>query len=260
MVRALYSAWTGMVNEQKRLDVVSNNMANADTTGFKKVGSTSQSFDEELAVRFNNPRNVYARTPVGTLNGGVKIGETYLDYSQGSLKITDGPYDIALEGSGFFTISTTDKSGQTHTRYTRDGAFTVTRDGYLVTKDGDSVLGTDGNPIQIPGAQTAEVSIDEFGNIYANDQYVNQFALVDFEDYDTVILYGENMWETTENTNIIPAENIKVHQGYLEASNVNVVDEMVDMIAISRAYETNQKMIQTVDQVLEKAANEIGRV
>ncbi len=259
MVRALYSAWTGMVNEQKRLDVVSNNMANADTTGFKKVGSTSQSFDEELAVRFNDMNREHLRTAVGTLNGGVKIGETYLDYSQGSLKITDGTYDVALEGSGFFTISTTDKNGQTHTRYTRDGAFTVTRDGYLVTKDGDSVLGTDGNPIQIPGAQTAQVSIDEFGNIYANDQYVNQFALVDFEDYDTVILYGENMWETTENTNIIAAD-VRVHQGYLEASNVNVVDEMVDMIAISRAYETNQKMIKTVDTVLEKASNEIGRV
>lgn len=259
MVRALYSAWTGMVNEQKRLDVVSNNMANADTTGFKKVGSTSQSFDEELAVRFNDMNREHLRTAVGTLNGGVKIGETYLDYSQGSLKITDGTYDVALEGSGFFTISTTDKNGQTHTRYTRDGAFTVTRDGYLVTKDGDSVLGTDGNPIQIPGAQTAQVSIDEFGNIYANDQYVNQFALVDFEDYDTVILYGENMWETTANTNIIAAD-VRVHQGYLEASNVNVVDEMVDMIAISRAYETNQKMIKTVDTVLEKASNEIGRV
>lgn len=259
MVRALYSAWTGMVNEQKRLDVVSNNMANADTTGFKKVGSTSQSFDEELAVRFNDMNREHLRTAVGTLNGGVKIGETYLDYSQGSLKITDGTYDVALEGSGFFAISTTDKNGQTHTRYTRDGAFTVTKDGYLVTKDGDSVLGTDGNPIQIPGAQTAQVSIDEFGNIYANDQYVNQFALVDFEDYDTVILYGENMWETTENTNIIAAD-VRVHQGYLEASNVNVVDEMVDMIAISRAYETNQKMIKTVDTVLEKASNEIGRV
>lgn len=259
MVRALYSAWTGMLNEQKRLDVVSNNMANADTTGYKKMGSTSQSFDEELAVRINDMDREYSKRRIGTLNGGVKIGETYTDYSQGSFKVTEGTYDFALGGSGFFTIRTTDKSGVTHTRYTRDGSFTVTKDGYLVTKDGDSVIGTDGNPIQIPGAQTAQVTVDELGNIYANETYVNQFALVDFDDYDTVIMYGENMWETTDATQIVAAD-ATVNQGYLEASNVSVIDEMVDMITITRAYETNQKMVQTVDSMLEKAVSEIGRV
>ncbi len=259
MVRALYSAWTGMVNEQKRMDVVSNNTANADTTGYKKMGATSQSFDEELAIRANDMDREFSRRRIGELNGGVKIGETYTDYSQGNLKVTEGTYDFALGGSGFFTIRTTDKSGAVHTRYTRDGSFTVTRDGYLVTKDGDSVIGVDGNPIQIPGAQTAQVTVDELGNIYANDVYVNQFALVDFADYDTVILYGENMWEATEATQINPATPT-VHQGYLEASNVNVVDEMVDMITVTRAYETNQKMIQTIDRVLDKAVNEIGRI
>ena len=259
MVRALYSAWTGMYNEQKRMDVVSNNMANADTTGYKKMGTTSQSFDEALAVSIHDRDTRYSRRSIGTLNGGVKIGETYTDYSQGSLKATDATYDIALGGSGFFTINTTDKSGVTHTRYTRDGSFTVTKDGYLVTKDGDSVMGTDGKPIQIPGAQTAKVSIDEAGNIYADDTYVNQLAIVDFADYDTVVMYGESMWETTNATQLT-ASNATVHQGYLEASNVNVVDEMVDMITVSRAYETNQKMIQTIDQVLDKAANEVGRV
>ncbi len=259
MVRALYSAWTGMVNEQKRLDVVSNNVANADTTGYKKMGSTSQSFDEELAVRINDMDREYSKRHIGTLNGGVKIGETYVDYSQGSFKDTEGTYDFGLEGSGFFTIRTTDKSGVTHTRYTRDGSFTVTKDGYLVTKDGDSVIGTDGNPIQIPGAQTAQVSVDELGNIYADETYVNQFALVDFADYDTVVMYGENMWETTDTTELVEAD-ATVHQGYLEASNVNVVDEMVDLITVTRAYETNQKMIQTVDSILEKAVTEIGRV
>ena len=259
MVRALFTAWTGMYNEQRRMNVVANNMANADTTGFKKVGSTSKAFDEELAIRIHDMNREGMKHKVGTLNGGVKIGETYIDYSQGNIKITDGQYDFALDGSGFFTIQSTDKNGGVHTRYTRDGAFVVTQDGFLQTKDGDSVIGKDGNPIRIPGAQTSALSCDELGNLYVNNQNVGQFNLVDFEDYDTVTLYGETMWDTTDRTQINPA-TCGVIQGYLETSNVNVVTEMVDMIAISRQYETNQKMIQTVDQVLDKAANEIGRV
>ena len=172
MVRGLYTAWTGMVNEQKRLDVISNNMANADTTGFKKQGVTSQSFDDELTIRIHD-NNQYNRTkvPIGNMNLGVKIGETYHDFSQGSLRETGNTYDLALSGDGFFTIQTTDKQGVTSTKYTRDGSFTVTTEGYLVTKDGDYVLDTNGNRIQIPGAQTAgSVAFDATGNVIVDGQ------------------------------------------------------------------------------------------
>lgn len=260
MVRALYTAWTGLRNEEKRMDVVTNNMANANTTGYKKIEVTSQSFDRQLAVKINDA-TVGTDTVwgVGGVTLGVKIGETYFDMSQGSFRETGNLYNFALSGRGFFTISTTNKAGETTTKYTRDGDFTVTKEGYLVTKDGDFVLGESGNPIQIPGANTAEISVNSLGEIYVGGNYIDTFRIVDFENYDALSSYGENMYEPVDGAVMIDAEATVV-QGYLEMSNVNMVTEMVDMIAITRAYETNQKMMQTVDKALDKAVNEIGRV
>lgn len=261
MVRGLYTAWTGMVNEQKRLDVISNNMANADTTGFKKQGVTSQSFDDELAVRIhdNNTHNPLKKR-IGNMNLGVKIGETYHDFSQGSLRETGNTYDLALSGDGFFTIQTTNKQGVTSTKYTRDGSFTVNKEGYLVTKDGDYVLDTNGNRIQIPGAQTAAtVAFDQNGNVIVNGQQVATLGIASFADPQALLLYGENMYDATAAAGL-QNSTATVHQGYLEMSNTNVIEEMVDMITITRAYEAGQKMIQSVDTTLQKSANEIGRV
>ncbi len=260
MVRGLYTAWTGLRNEEKRMDVITNNMANANTTGFKKIEVTSESFASQLAVRINDdvigPDLIRG---VGDVTLGVKIGETYFDMSQGSFKETGSQYNFALSGRGFFTISTTDKAGDTHIRYTRDGDFTVTKEGYLVTKDGDFVLGDGGNPIQIPGANTAKISVNELGEIYVDENYISTFQLVDFESYDALSSYGENMYEPVEGAVPIDAE-ATVTQGYLEMSNINMVTEMVDMIAVTRAYETNQKVVQTLDDMLNKAVNDIGRV
>lgn len=260
MVRALYTAWTGLRNEEKRMDVVANNMANADTTSFKKIDVTSQAFSRELAVKINDlTEGLDVIRGIGGLNLGVKIGETYYDMSQGNLRQTESQYNFALQGRGFFTISTTDKSGTEHIRYTRDGDFTVTKDGFLVTKDGDYVLGRDGNRIQIPGADTVQININELGEIYVGNNYISRLGIVDFENYDFLSSFGENMYEAVDGATMIDAE-ATVAQGFLEMSNVNMVTEMVDMIAITRAYETNQKMIQTVDQTLGRAVNDIGKI
>ena len=260
MVRALYTAWTGLRNEEKRMDVVTNNMANADTTGYKKVDVTAQSFDRQLAVKINDAtEGVDLVRGIGGVTLGVKIGETYYDMTQGNFRQTEDLYNFALSGKGFFTISKTDKSGTEHIRYTRDGDFTVTRDGYLVTKDGDYVLGDGGNRIQIPNANLVDISVNEMGEIYSGNTYVSTLQVVDFEDYNFLSSYGENMYEAVDGAIIIDAD-ATVNQGYLEMSNVNMVTEMVDMIAITRAYETNQKMVQTVDQTLDKAVNNIGNV
>lgn len=260
MVRALYTAWTGLRNEEKRMDVVTNNMANADTTGYKKVEAIAQSFDRQLAVKINDAtEGVDLVTGIGGMTLGVKIGETYYDMSQGNFKQTGDLYNFALSGNGFFTISTTDKNGTEHIRYTRDGDFTVTKDGYLVTKDGDFVLGEGGNRIQIPNANLVEISVNEMGEIYSGNTYVATFQLVDFENYDYLSSYGENMYEAVDGAVMTDAD-ATVAQGYLEMSNVNMVTEMVDMIAVTRAYETNQKMIQTIDDTLNKAVNDIGKV
>ena len=260
MVRGLYTAWTGLRNEEKRMDVVTNNMANADTTGFKKVDVTAQSFERHLAVKIDDPTvGINLKQGIGGMNPGVKIGETYYDMSQGNFRQTEDQYNFALSGNGFFTISTTNKSGETSTRYTRDGDFTVTRDGYLVTKDGDYVLAEGGNRIQIPDANLVKISVNQAGEIYSGNNYVATLQVVDFQNYEALSSYGENMYEAVDGAVQTPAQ-AKVTQGYLEMSNVNMVTEMVDMIAISRAYETNQKMVQAIDQTLDKAVNEIGRL
>jgi flagellar basal-body rod protein FlgG len=249
MVKGLYTSYTGMVNSQKRLDVISNNLANATTTGFKSEGCTSQAFDSVYAIKIKDASVGHVNQNIGTLNMGVKVGETYRDWSQGSLQSTSSSYDFALAGEGFFSIEFTNKSGTTSTMYTRDGSFQMNVDGYLVTPDGDYVLG-EGGRIQLP-TDIAELSVDTAGNIYADGQYVDTFALVDFEDYNYLEAYGENLYKTVDGATEKDCE-AAVEQGYLEASNINVVSEMVDMISIAREYESGQKLINAIDEMLGK--------
>lgn len=233
------------------MDIMSNNLANADTTGFKKEGSTSQAYSEVMAVKIKDlTENPNTPRRLGNMSLGVKIGETYTDFSQGSLRDTGNTYDIALGGSGFFNIEFTSKSGETSTKYTRDGGFTITKEGYLVTKDGDYVLGENGR-IQL--STTAGTTVfDRNGDIYQDDRLVASLKISDFEDTNYLTHYGETMWDVKEGAVETEAEDPDVRQGYLEMSNANVVKEMVNMITISRQYESNQKMLTTFDETLEK--------
>lgn len=257
MVRGLYTAYTGMINQQHRLDTITNNLANSATTGYKSEGATSKSFKEMLAIKVKDGSEGYIQRGIGNISLGVKIGENYTDFSQGSFRATGNTYDLALEGNGFFSISFTDKSGNETTKYTRDGSFIIDSEGALRTKDGDYVLG-EGGQIYIP-TNAGEVSINSLGEIYADKEYVDRLDIVDFEDYNYLSKYGENMYEAVEGAEMT-APLAKVNQGYLEASNVNVVSDMVEMITISRAYESNQKIIQSIDGMIEKSVNEVGRV
>ena len=207
MLRGLYTAWTGMVNEQKRLDVISNNMANSDTVGYKDERVTSQAFDQVLGIKIRDGSQAYHNQAIGRFSLGVKIGEVYTDYSQGSLRETGNTYDVTLSGKGFFTVNVVDSNGVTHTRYTRNGQFHLTKDGFLV------------------------------------DQ----------------AKYGDTMYEPVDGATMIEAE-AQVLQGYTEQSNVNVIKEMVDLITTTRAYEANQKVIRSYDSMLDRAANQVGRL
>ena len=257
MVRGLYTAYTGMINQQKRLDTVTNNLANASTTGFKREGLTSKSFDQMLTVKLNDLSVPYLNEGIGKMSLGVKIGENYTDYSQGSFKETGNTYDLALAGNGFFTISYTDKKGNTSEKYTRDGEFTMDSEGYLRTLEGDYVQGEGGN-IMIP-VETSEVSIRDNGDIYADGEYVDSLRIVDFEDYNNIEKFGENLYNVVDGATETES-TAAVKQGYLEMSNINVVKEMVEMMTISRAYESNQKLIQTEDDMLDKSVNQVGKV
>lgn len=258
MLKGLYTAYTGMLNEQNRMDIMTNNLANADTIGFKKEGATSQSFDEVLAYKIKDTSEA-GNLPqkLGNMSLGVKIGENYVDYSEGGIKETGNVLDLAISGNGFFTVEYTNKAGETSTMYTRDGNFTMNAQGYLVTQDGDYVLGERGRRIKL--STTEDISIDRAGNIYQAGANVGTLQITDFEDYNYLERYGENYFQAVEGAEEIDSE-AEIHSGYLEMANISVVTEMVNMITIQRQYEANQKLITTYDSTLENAVNQTGRV
>lgn len=284
MLKGLYTAYTGMINEQHRMDVMTNNLANADTNGFKKEGATSQAFDSVLAYKIkdlseagNIPRLISTPkavdeyelnneanenylenrvTRVG-MNLGVKTGENYVDYSEGSMKVTDNPLDLAISGRGFFAVEYTNKAGETSTKYTRDGNFTMDRQGYLTTQDGDFVLDENGRRIRLNTA--LPVSIDKAGNITQDGETVATVGLTDFEDYDYLERYGENFFQPIDGATEIEAD-ADIRAGVLEMANMSIVTEMVNMIAIQRQYDSNQKVITTYDESLDIAVNQLGKV
>lgn len=258
MLKGLYTAYTGMINEQHRMDTMTNNLANATTNGYKKEGATSQSFDSVLAYKIKDT----SETPnlpnqIGAMSLGVKIGENYVDYSGGPFKVTDNPLDLALSENGFFAIEFTNKAGETSTKYTRDGNFTMTTRGELVTQDGDFVLGSGGRHIRLNPNEP--VTINRMGEIYQGDAYVDTIMVADFDDYNYLERYGENYFQPVDGAELIPAET-DVYSGYLEMANISVVTEMVNMITIQRQYEANQKVITTYDSTLDDAVNQTGRI
>lgn len=258
MVKGLYTAYTGLVNEQNRMDILTNNLANASTVGYKKEGSTSQSFNDVLTVKIKDASVGMQNVQVsGWRNPGVKIGENYTDYSQGSFRETGNTYDLALSGNGFFAIEFTNKAGETSTKYTRAGQFALNRDGYLVTQDGDYVLDTQNRHIRLN--TLTDATIDADGRIIQNDQLVTQIQVVDFADYDHLEKYGETYYDAVEGAQVTNAD-AEIHSGYLEMANVQIVSEMVDLISITRAYETNQKIVQTYDSTLDVAVNQLGKI
>lgn len=258
MLRGLYTAWSGLVNEQNRMDIMTNNLANASTVGYKKEGATSQSFDDVLTVKIKDASVGLSNVQrTGVRNPGVKIGENYTDYSQGSFRETGNTYDMALEGDGFFAIEFTNKTGEKSTMYTRAGQFTLNKDGYLVTQEGDYVLDVNNKHIQMDTLKDTDITTD--GRISQDGRQIAQIQIADFADYDYLEKYGETYYRPIEGAELTKGD-ASVRAGYLEMANVQVVSEMVNMISITRAYESNQKIMQTYDESLDIAVNQLGRI
>lgn len=262
MLRGLYTGWTGMINEQNRVDVLTNNMANSATTGYKKEGTTSRAFKDVLAYKIKDTSEANIPKRLGDMNLGVMIGENYTDYSQGPIHETGNTFDLALSGKGFFAIEFTskpkgDQPGEVSVKYTRDGSFTLNVNGELVTKDGDYVLNQAGGHIVLD--PTKDFMVDRQGVIRQGNEVVGNIQVIDFADYNYLEKYGENMYQPVEGA-LLQASDAAVYSGYLESSNVQVVQEMVDLITYTRAYETNQKMVQAFDESLGKAVNDVGKV
>lgn len=346
MNRGLYIGATSLVANQKRLDVLSNNLANINTVGFKKDISLTESFPEKLLAKMsrapelknisgennityenngqvhtartqegyfvvNTPRGksyvkeirfvvdeegylktsyknledehktdyenyivdsngnriqpegdmenllqslVYNAPPyvIGTMSGGVRFQKIFTDFTNGGLIDTGGQLDIAIKGNGFFKVQ--GENGET--LYTRNGSFAIT-EGYLTDLDGRRVLGRNG-AISLNGGT---IDILDNGQVMVDGGPVDILDIVNIGNKEFLRKQGDNLFYMAENT--VAEENIfdgEVLQGYLEGSNMNSISGMVEMINLLREFEANQKVIRMQDEMLEKAANEIGRV
>ncbi len=255
MVRGLYTSAVGMMTQMQKMDVVSNNIANSDTVGFKKDTVVVRSFSEELSKRLDPKyRLIKFNQGIGNMSLGVFVDEVYTDFSTGSFEETNGSLDCAISGEGFFAINVTNRNGDTVERYTRDGSFTLDSENNLRTSDGNYVVGEGGN-INIPNGV---ISIDAKGNIFSNNEFVDRIKIVDFSNKESLRKVGDNLYETIDESQEQDFTG-SVIQNRLEGSNVNSVQEMVKMISLARNYEANQKMIQTHDSTLNRAVNDIGR-
>ncbi len=249
MIKGIYTSALGLIPLQKRLEVIANNLANVDTTAFKR----DDSFTNELISA-----NTLLRD--GTVDPTQKDVKdmTYTDFSQGTLQQTNNPLDVAIDGQGFFTVQTQDGL-----RLTRDGSFTLSTDGTLQTRDGATVMGT-GGPIRIDNieqTQAGKLVIDRNGEVKSGNEVYGQIRVVVPATYSQISKAGANLYSLNDGAVLHDADpaNVSVRQGYLEGSNVNPIDEMVAMIQLQQNFEAGQKAIQSQDASLGDA-NQVGQV
>lgn len=249
MLNGLYVATSGMMMQEKIVSSISNNLANVHTNGYKK---DSYTFKNYVAKATRYPENIIRGSLYNkTINNVVQLDKNYNDYSSGPIHQTGNKLDLALgDPKSFFTVET-----PFGLRFTRDGAFSLNSNNELVTSDGYRVLSNNNQPITING----DVSILADGSILINGVQTDQLAIITFDDMDKLQKSGRNLFSAID---ILPqeSENPQLMQGYIEGSNVNAVSEMVKMIEAHRGFETYQRVIATIDQLNDKASNEIGRI
>ena len=255
MIRSLYTAVSGMITLENKQNTVTNNMANANTTGYKSENLSIKSFKEVLIQ--NNDRVASSqggKQELGSLSLGAAIDSVDTMFTQGGLKETGKMGDFAVNGRGFFVVQ---KGNERY--YTRDGNFKVNNQGNLINTSGDLVLGINNRtgamePIFVGGE---DFILDSSNNLVVGGNPTHKLALADFQDYTDLQKLGDNYYA---GENPIYNARVTVNQGFLESSNVNVVDSMVDMLSVMRSFETNQKFVSMIDESLGKAANEVGAI
>lgn len=227
MISGIYNLIDGSITQQLRFETIANNMANSNTNGFKK---DIISFSEALETLSNSST----------------------DFSQGPLRFTGNDLDVALSSKGFFKIETPNGI-----RYTRDGAFSVNAEGFIVTGNGDTVLGQNG-PITIEGG---EVSIGRDGQVVVNNESLDKILVVDFDEPQLLRKEGWSCYSYQgENSGISTVSDAEIQHKYLESSNVNPMQETIEMIETYRAFESVQKAIQSIDALTNEMVNDYGQV
>jgi flagellar basal-body rod protein FlgG len=255
MLKSLNTAATGMKAQQTNMDVIANNMANVSTVGFKKARAEFEDLMYQTIKEPGAETGLNARSPTGVQVGlGVKTSAVQKDFDQGSTNVTKNALDMEIQGNGFFPVQL--PNGQI--AYTRDGAFKKGADGRIQDKNGnilqpEIVVPPNATGLEIsPNGQVA-VTID----LNTVPQNLGQIQLVSFVNPAGLKSLGGNLFIPSNSSGLpqqsAPGENGvgAIAQGQLETSNVNIVDEMVNMITAQRAYETNSKVIQASDQMLQ---------
>ena len=250
MIKGLYSAVSAMLVNSNRQQILSHDVANMDTPGFKQILSTVEEFSTTRAL--NPMGSLYEgcdSSELGLLGLGVQSGLDTVDFTQGGIQTTDNPYDLAIQGTGFFHVKTPEGD-----RYTRDGRFNRDASGMLVTTEGYQVLGKDGQPIQLT---EGDLVINSSGGISVGGVNTAQLDLVEFENPSTDLQHDQGNLFMASGTGKA-AVNSSIMQSALEASNVSAAQVMSQMIEIARAYEAAQQMVQNQDELLGKAISSLG--
>lgn len=253
----IYTSGLGALVESARVDVIANNLANANTVGFRR---DAIAFRERLVEALEDkPDHAYLNAMVDRYGGAPFIDGVTFDPDPIAPDVTENPTDLALDGRGFFM---TRSMATGENLFTRAGNFMVDRTGRLLTADGRyQVLNAAGEPVTVDPNIGRNITVTKNGEIYSGDELVNSIGVVDFNDYGRLQKAGETMFRAVgeEVESFRPAET-SVMQGALEGSSVEPVVEMADMIRAFRALESNLQMIKFQDSTLEKAVNELGRV
>ncbi|MGM9967707.1 flagellar hook-basal body protein [Rummeliibacillus sp. TYF005] len=279
MFRGFYTVASGMIAQQRRTELLSNNIANANTPGYKADQSTIRSFPNMLLSRITksgtaNVENGFegsSSKQIGALGTGVYMQETLPDYSQGQITETELPTDVALVNGNLPVNGETGKPGAVFYRlqnptggeaYTRNGNFTIDAAGNLVNAQGYYVLSDQGKKITL---QSEDFQITEDGSIMENGQQVARLGVSYSAQPDTLAKRDTGLYYTSDGQPLPSAYNVNnvsfsVKQGYTERSNVDAARTMTDMMTAYRAFEANQKILQAYDKSMDKAANEIGKV
>ena len=231
VIRDIQNLSKDMISRIIKQEVIANNLANINTAGFKK----DRVFQKELDSAGNRIKEDVNEVTV---------------FQQGALRDTGNPLDLAISGDGFFTI---DIDGKQY--YTRDGHFYIDSTGFLRLTNSGLVMGENG-PIQING----EVEIDKNGRVAVKGEEIDRIKISTFTQPYPLKKHGNTLFEALDNAEELPADNYSVLQGYVEESNVNPVEEMVRMMTTLRYFEADQRVLKTHDELLDKAANQIGRV
>lgn len=250
MIKGLYTAASSMEMLEKKSNIRANNLANINSTAFKKSDTVTSSFPEMLLEKIEAGSK---SEEVGEMSAGAFLERSFKDMRQGDLQKTENKLDFAIQGAGFFRVET-----EAGVRYTRDGNFSINSDSELVSQSGNAVLDVNGDRIQLINGQ--DFAVDQEGVIYFNNDLKGaQIAVVNFESSEELIQQGDNLYQQVDGGSGEAAADASIAQGYLENSNVKIVEEMVKMIKTSRHYESNQKVITTMDESLSKVINEVGK-